>query len=153
MENDPKADLNAKSVAAELDAAHERARMAYANRDATAYIETLHPDLEYTRADGRTIGREELAHDIRVQLARMRSARTEFRREALEIASATGRATETLEQRATFQVRAFGIICREWTVLRRGRYEWLRTGNGWKLRRVHVLAEEVLPARTWLGIR
>ncbi len=74
-------------------------------------------------------------------------------REALEFDGGSGRATETLEQRATFQVRAFGILCREWIIRRRGRYEWLRTADGWKLRRVQVLAEEVLPARTWLTLR
>jgi hypothetical protein len=83
----------------------------------------------------------------------MHSADTEFRRETLEVDGGSGIATETLEQRATFQARAFGIVCREWTIRRRGRYEWLRTADGWKLRRVQVLGEEVLPARTWIAIR
>jgi uncharacterized protein DUF4440 len=139
------------TIAAELDAAHERSRQAYARRDAAAYIETFHPDLEYTQVDGRAIGLEALARDIRTQLARMRSAGTEFRRESLEFDEGAGKATETLEQRLTYQVRSFGIVHREWIMRRRGRYEWLRTAGEWKLRRVKVLAEQVLSARTWLS--
>lgn len=150
---DLNADAEPASLAAEFDAAHKRAHEAYARRDASAYIDLFHPELEYTQGDGRTIGRDELAHDLRVQLARMRSVEMEFRRETLEWDGGAGIATETLQQRATFQVRAFGIVRREWTVRRRGRYGWLRTVNGWKLRRVQVLTEEVLPTRTWLAIR
>jgi len=152
MEND-QTGKDAMMVVAELDAVHERARLAYARRDARAYIDTLDPSLEYTQLDGRTVGVEQLARDVRVQLARMHRAETEFHREALETDQEVGRAIETLEQRATFQVRMFGFIAREWTVRRRGRYEWLRTTDGWKLRRVHVLSEEVLPPRTWIAFR
>ena len=74
---------------------HKRASDAYIRRDVSGYIDTLHPELEYTQIDGRTIGRDELAHDVRVQLARIHSAETEFRREALEVDGGSGIATET----------------------------------------------------------
>ena len=112
----------AAGVAAELDAAHARARQAYARRDAPAYIATFHPEVAYTQPDGRTIGRDQLARDVRTQLARVHAAATEFRRESLEVAGADA-AVEVLEQRATFEERAFGVIHREWTLRRRGRYE------------------------------
>jgi hypothetical protein len=51
----------ADRIAAELDAAHDRAHAAYAARDAEAYMSIFHPTLAYTHSDGRTIGREELA--------------------------------------------------------------------------------------------
>jgi hypothetical protein len=135
--------LDSRTVAAELDAAHDRARAAYARRDVDAYMAMFHPALAYTQPDGRTIGHEQLARDVRAQLARVDTATSEFRREALEVRDA-GTATETLEQRATFAVRAFGFLRREWTVSRRGRYEWVRTAATWQIRRVEVLWEEVV---------
>jgi ketosteroid isomerase-like protein len=141
---------SAEAIAAELDAAHERARQAYARRDADAYLATLHPDLAYTQADGRVIGRDQLARDVRAQLARVRSATPTVQREALDM-DGENTATELLEQRATFAVRAFGLLNREWTVRRRARYGWTRSAEGWRLRRVEVLSETVSPARTWLG--
>lgn len=137
-------------IAAELDAAHERAREAYARRDASAYVATFHPELAYTQPDGRTIGREQLARDVHAQLARAHAVSTEFRRESLE-ADGADAASELLEQRATFEVRAFGVLHREWVVRRRGRYDWVRTADGWQLRRVQVLSEDVSRPRTWLG--
>jgi len=138
----PDGGLDSTTVAAELDATHDRARAAYARRDVDAYMAMFHPEVAYTQPDGRTIGHEQLARDVRAQLARVHSATTEFRREALEVRDAAT-ATETLEQRATFAVRAFGFLRRDWSVSRRGRYEWVRTAATWQLRRVEVLWEEV----------
>jgi|ERR1041385_6225569 hypothetical protein len=131
------------AVAAELDAAHERARRAYATRDLAAYIEIFHPDLEYRQPDGRTIGRDRLARDVRDQLDRVHFAASEFRRESLALGADGVSATEEGEQRATFEVRAFGVVRRIWSVRRRGRYEWVCGAAGWQIRRVDVLREEV----------
>jgi hypothetical protein len=38
---------------------------------------------------------------------------------------------------------ADGRVMDEWSVLRRGRYEWVRGAAGWRIRRVEVLREEV----------
>lgn len=138
----PPTSYEADRITAELDAAHDRAHAAYAARDADAYMTTFHPTLTYTQRDGRTVGREQLARDVRSQLARVDSATTEFRREALELPS-PGTATETLEQRATFAVRVLGFVRREWSLERRGRYEWVRTADRWQIRRVTVLSETV----------
>jgi hypothetical protein len=44
---------------------------------------------------------------------------------------------------ATIGVRAFGILRRVWSVQRRGRYEWMRGGDGRQIRRVEVLHGKV----------
>ena len=151
MESDPTS-RSAATIAAELDAAHERAHRAYAARDTVAYMAICHPELEYTQRDGRTIGWAQLARDVQTQLERVSAATTEFYREALELGAA-GTVTEILEQQARFEVRVFGIVHRAWSIRRRSRYEWLRGASEWQLRRAEVLVEEILPARTWLGLK
>jgi Domain of unknown function (DUF4440) len=141
--------LDVEGLAAELDAAHARAREAYGRRDAAGYLGAFHPELQYAQPDGQTIDRARLARAVRAQLARAHCVTTDYRRESLEPLP-DGGAREVLEQRAAFRVRAFGVLNREWSVRRRGRYEWARTPDGWQIRRVEVLAEDVT-ARTWLG--
>jgi hypothetical protein len=139
-------------VAAELDAAHNRARAAYAQRDVDAFMAIFDPELAYTQRDGRIIDHEQLTRDVRTQLERMDAAMTEFRRESLEV-QLPQTATETVEQRATFTVRAFfGFVRREWSVSRRGRYEWARSGATWRIRRVEILREELV-GRLFFGLR
>lgn len=143
--------MNAETLEAELTAAHERAHAAYARRDAAAYVSVFHPDGEYTQRDGRTIGRDRLARQIQTQLARVHRASTSYHRESLEMLGAD-RALEIAEQHASFEVRAFFILHREWTVRRRGRYEWIRSADGWQIRRAEVLSEKIT-SRTWLALR
>jgi hypothetical protein len=138
-------------VARDLDAVHERARVAFANRDAAAYMAVFHPEVQYTQPGGRTIGHAELARDVRMQLDRVRFAVSEYHREEMEIHSPI-EVTEVLEQRAKVRVHAFGILRREWGIQRRGEYDWLRTPDGWRIRRVKVLSERITP-RTWVGVR
>ena len=139
------------SVKAELDAVHERARKAYLERDLAAYLGTFHEDLEYRQVDGRTIGRERLERDVRKQLGRVHAAATEFRRDMLEISPDGVSAVEEGEQHARFEVRAFAVVHRAWSLRRRGRYEWVRSTAGWQIRRVEVLQEE-MTSRVWLGL-
>ena len=146
-------DFDTKSdVAVELDAAHERARRAYDRRDATAYIDMFHEDLEYKQRDGRTIGRNQLASDVRVQLSRMHAATTSFHRRTLDIDGDGRAAVEVVDQHATFETRAFWLIHREWIVQRHGRFEWIRTAAGWRIRRVEVITEDIR-SRIWVGWR
>jgi len=67
-----------------------------------------------TPCNGQTIGREQLARDVRVQLAKVHAATSEFHRESIDSTGAE-LATETLIQQGRFEVRAFGIVHREWT--------------------------------------
>ncbi len=138
--SDHTADSN--GIAAELDAVHRRAHAAYLRRDLDAFMAVFHPGLAYTQADGRTIGHAELARDMRAQFARIGTATTQFHRATLEVLDEET-ATETLEQRGTFVVRAFGFLKREWTVSRRGRYEWSRNAETWRIRRVEIFTEDV----------
>ncbi len=143
--------LDATTVAAELDAAHERARLAYVARDLAAYMATFHPDLEYRQADGRAIGRERLGRDVAAQLERIDAAWSEFHRGTLVVGADGVTATEEGEQRARFEVRAFGLLRRVWSVRRHGRYEWAYGAAGWQIRRVEVLREDVT-SRLSLGL-
>jgi hypothetical protein len=139
-------------VAGELDAAHERARKAFAERDIPAYMDCFHPDLEYVQRDGRAIGRTQLESDVRSQLARVELASRDYQREALEIHNSF-EVTEILEQQASVVMSALGVIRREWSIRRRGRYQWLQSDGAWRIRRVEVLSEQVMPTRTWLGFK
>jgi hypothetical protein len=137
-------------VGTELDAAHERARRAYAERNVVAYMRTFHPALEYRQRDGQTIGCEQLASDVKAQLDRVSSASSTFRRTALVSNEDGASAIEEGEQSATYEVRAFGVLRRVWSVQRRGRYEWVRTAEGWQIRRVEIL-HELLTSRMSLA--
>jgi hypothetical protein len=139
-------------IAAALDVAHDRARRAYSDRNTAAFMAVFHHDLEYVQLDGRTITRDQLARDVHTQLSRMYAASSEYHRTDLTVASQTA-ATEAIVQRARFTVGAFGLLRREWTVVRRANYHWLRTASGWYIRRVEILAEEILLTRTWLAIQ
>jgi hypothetical protein len=130
-------------VSEELDAAHERARRAYDARDVASYMDMFHSALEYRQHDGRTIGREQLAGDVRAQLQRVNTAASTFRRTSLATSADLASATENGDQCATFEIRAFGILRRVWSVQRHGRYEWVRGGDGWQIRRVEILDEKV----------
>ena len=151
MESDSTSRRDA-TIGVELDVAHDIARRAYSDRDPAAYATLFHPDLEYAQLDGRTIGRDQLVRDVQKQLTRAHSAVSEYRRDALNVES-TSDATEFVVQHASFTVRALGVFRREWSFRRRGRYQWLRTSAGWQIRRVQILSEEVLPARTWLSFK
>ena len=144
-------DLASRSVAREIEAVSALARAAYLRRDVDAFMATFHPDLVYRQLDGHTIGHQHLARDVRAQLARMDTATSEFRHVTLDVQDAET-ATRTVEQRATFAVRAFGFLRRELTVTRTSEYEWVRTGSTWQVRRVEVLREEVV-SKFSIGLR
>jgi ketosteroid isomerase-like protein len=133
-----------RDIMNELDAAHRKAQDAYRRRDFQAYMEIFAPDLAYRQADGKVIGRAELANDVRTQLQVVDSAQTSFTRENLEVRDAE--ATELLRQNALVTTRHFAIIRLSWKVERLGRYVWIRTSEGWRIRKVEVLKESVRSA-------
>jgi len=140
-----------RDIMNELDAAHQKAQDAYHRRDFHAYMEIFAPDLAYGRADGKVIGRAELAHDVRTQLQVFDSAQTSFTRERLEVHDAE--ATELLRQNALVTTRHFAIIRRSWSVERLGRYVWTKTSEGWRIRKVEILKENVRSAGFTLAWR
>jgi len=130
-----------QAVAEALDAAHGKAKSAYRRRDSRMYMEIFAADLTYCQADGKVIGRDQLAKDVRAQLSMLDSAETSFTREKLEIVGQ--QATELLRQRATVTTRHFAIIRRTWNIERLGKYVWRNTDEGWRIQEVEVLKETI----------
>jgi hypothetical protein len=128
-------------VAAQLDAEHEKAKRSYQARDVGGYMAIFAQDLRYRQPNGKTIGHAELARDIASQLASVESAESSYLRESLEIGP--NRATEILRQTATVKTRRFLLFRHTWHVERRGRYEWVKVPEGWRIREVEVLLEKV----------
>jgi hypothetical protein len=132
---------NPDSVAQELDAVHREAKEHYRNKNVTGYMHIFTSDLMYKQADGIVIGRDQLARDVASQLARVDTAESSYSRESLQVAKDS--VVEHLTQTATVTVRVFLLFRRTWHVNRRGRYVWVRTPAGWKIREVEVLYERV----------
>jgi hypothetical protein len=90
-----------------------------------------------------------LSKDVRVQLSLLQSAETSFTREKLEVVGEE--ATEVLRQLATVTTKHFGIIRRIWKIERLGKYVWRNTDQGWRIKEVAVLKENVTSGGTKLG--
>jgi len=129
------------AVAAELDAEHRKAKANYQAKDLDAYMSIFAQDLRYRQPDGRIIGREELARDVESQLSAMVSTNSSYVRETLVVQG--DRATEVLFQKAFVTSRHLVLFRRSWRVERRGRYEWVRLPEGWRIQEVEVLVEKV----------
>ena len=127
-------------VRTELDAAHERIRVALDMRDLTGYLAALHPAVVYQQANGIRIDRSQISRGVRAQFARARLISSHFERNAFELTPEG--ATETLHQVIVFVSRAFGFIHREWRVTRSGEYSWVFHQHEWRLASVRVNAEE-----------
>lgn len=134
-------DLEASSVAAQLDALHVESKGNYRAKDVDAYMRVFAPDLRYKQADGRVIGREQLARDVASQLRSIESAETSYVREFLRFDG--DRVSELLRQTASVTTRHFFVIRRVWRVNRLGSYTWARSSEGWKIQEVEVLNEVV----------
>jgi hypothetical protein len=131
------------TIAAELDAAHLRARASYRAKDVSAYMGVFAPGLRYKQPDGRIVGRDQLARDVTSQLASVEAADTSYVRESLQIEG--NGATEVLTQTASVTMRRFLFFKRIWRLTRRGRYTWVRFPDGWKIQEVDVLSESIGP--------
>lgn len=142
-------DSSAQRIAAELDAAHERAHRAFAARDLEAYMAGFSPALVYHQLNGTSISREQLTRDVRRQFARLNRAVSTYRREKLEFVGDEVR--ELIEQRAQGLVTAFVVVHRAWDLKRRGLYQWHKGRGGWQITEVTVL-EERTTSRFRLGL-
>jgi ketosteroid isomerase-like protein len=130
-------------LAAELSALHRQARDTYRSKNLSEYMSLFTPDLTYRQANGRVIGRAELAADVASQLAKLDDAETSYIRESLQVDG--DRVTELLTQTATVTVRYLVFLRRKWHLKRRGRYTWVKSPQGWKIREVEVLEEAIGP--------
>jgi ketosteroid isomerase-like protein len=130
-----------EAVASALDAEHLKARDAFRRKDERAYMEIFTDDLSYEQPDGRVIGREQLRKNVRSQLTVLHSAEGSYKREELELHGQE--VTEHLRQTTSFTSRHFGILYRTWNIHRAGKYVWIKTDDGWRVRLVIVLQESV----------
>ena len=126
----------------ELDAAHLAAIEAFTNKSIDAYRACFTPELQYTQANGHTIGLDDLMADVKAQFDRVYSLSTSYTRRAVRRQSAD-RVTETLKQSAWIKMRVFIVFTKRWTVERTGDYTWQKIGNQWKLDQVVVKSESV----------
>jgi len=138
-------------VAAELKAMHQRAKEAFLRKDAGAYMDIFAPSLKYGQADGKVIGRDKLAAQVRHQLRTVSSVENSYVCEKLEMEGE--RAIEILEQTASAEIVHLGFIRRRISLHRRGRYSWERIGGEWKIVEVEVLEEKMMPASIRFGLR
>ncbi len=136
------ADINDEQLTADLDAAHAAAIDAFSEKDVSAYRDCFTPDVEYTQADGRVIGRDQLMRDVQAQFNRVHSLGTSYSRQSLTKHS-DDRVTETLTQSAWIKLRVFVFFTIHWSVERSGDYSWRKVDGLWKLERVIVRSENV----------
>ena len=126
----------------ELDAAHSAAIDAYTKKDIDTYRCCFTPQLQYTQADGKTIGLDRLMSDVKAQFDRVHSLGTSYDRKAVKRHSAD-HVTETLQQSTWIKMRVFVFFTRHWSIVRSGDYTWLKVGDRWKLDQVVVHSESV----------
>ncbi len=129
------------SLARDLDAAHSRARASYRAKDLGGFMALFAPNVRYKQPDGRTIGWEQLAHDVSAQFMAVEEAETVYVRQSLQVENDA--VTEVLEQTASLTMRHFLFFKRTLHLTRRGRYRWIRSSEGWKIQEVEVLSESI----------
>jgi hypothetical protein len=132
-----------------LEELHHKVRAAYVARDLNSYMHFFSSDLRYHQADGRTIGREQLARDVQSQFDRISAVDAASRNETVEID--TEGVVETVTQWGWIATSAFGFLHRLWRLERRGRHRWRQTEDGWKIVEVTVLKEKVVGHGVQLG--
>jgi len=126
-------------VSSELDAAHERAKASYKAKDLGGFMAMFAADLKYKQPDGKTIGWEDLAHDVGAQFMAVEEMDTAYVRESLQVDNDT--VIEVLNQTAHLTMRYWLFFKRTLHLSRRGRYRWRQSREGWKIQDVEVLSE------------
>jgi hypothetical protein len=132
-----------------LEELHRRARAAYLARDLKSYMELFSPDLRYHQANGRTIGRDQLARDVDSQFRRVSAIDAAFRTDRVETDSEG--VIETGTQWGWIATSAFGFLHRLWRLQRRGQNRWRQAEGGWIIVEVTVLQESVVGNGFQLG--
>ena len=137
---------NPTETAADLDLAHEKAQAAFQRKDLGAYMSLFSPDLRYRQPDGKVIGRDQLARDVRAQFSKLSASSSTYNREQFELAN--GKAIEVVRGTASACVTVFLFLHRTWDISRRGRYVWRMDDGQWVIEEVEVL-EETVQSRGW----
>lgn len=120
---------------------HEASRIAYKNRDLTAYMSPFSPDVKYLRADGQSIDHAQLSRNVASQFRRLSAADWVSFVEASE--ARDDEVIETVSQSGWIMSTAFGFVHRIWRLDRRGLYTWRLGPGGWQITEVAVLSETV----------
>ncbi len=124
---------------AELDRLRDEAQSAFLDRDVDRYMRLFSPQLTYKSAGGKIISRERLAADVLRQMRVMSSMETSKTRERLEILPE--KVIEVVTQSSSMTATAFFFIHHTTQIVRRGRYVWRKTEDGWQIVDVEVLDE------------
>ena len=130
-----------EDVARELDLLHEHAKHAFADKNLEAYMSGFSSKLNYKQPNGKTIGFDQLARDIKVQFDRVDEAGSSYERESLDVDG--DRAIQVLIQNAWAVETILFFFKRRWLIKRKGKCEYERTSAGWKIVKVEVLEERV----------
>jgi len=129
------------AIAAELDQAHERARVAFRARDLSTYMSGFSNDLVYRDVKGRVTSHQKLTHQVRDQFDQLVAADTRFERNELTLDGEY--AVEIGTQTARAAVSILFIFARKWRIHRKARGTWRRTSEGWVICAVDVLEERI----------
>jgi hypothetical protein len=124
----------------EIDNAHQLAHDAQLHKNFNAYMKLFTDDLQYKQLGGKTIGKKQLANDVKRYFDRVKSISGSYQRQ--EINSSAGKVTEKLIQHSQVTIRIFIFFSKNWAVEREGIYEWVKENSEWKICRVEVLAEK-----------
>ncbi len=128
-------------IKASIDAAHERAKKAFAAKDIDAYMAVFSPSLAYKQINGKTISFEQLRRDVSAQFRRLTRAESSFFREQFQLAET--KAVEHLTQTAVAEEKFLFFFTRKYQIHRRATYTWGKDEAGWAIVNVEVLEERV----------
>ncbi|WPV00565.1 hypothetical protein SNE26_02140 [Mucilaginibacter sp. cycad4] len=124
-----------------IDDAHIIAKKAQQNKELDLYIDIFADDLQYKQLNGKTIGKKQLAADVKRYFNRVKSFSSNYRR--TEFSFSEGKVTERLTQYSEVSIRVFIFFTKKWTVEREGIYEWKMIKDSWKIFNVEVLNERI----------
>ncbi|PWK78521.1 hypothetical protein LX99_02365 [Mucilaginibacter oryzae] len=124
-----------------IDNAHIAANEAQQNKDFDFYMDFFTDDLQYKQLNGKTIGKKQLAANVKHYFNRVKSLSSSYQR--TEINFSANEVTERLIQHSEVSIRVFVFFSKKWTVEREGIYKWKLIDGAWKIFKVEVLREKI----------
>ena len=106
----------------EIDKMHLSANTALKNKDIKGYLEIFSDDLRYTQANGKTIDKRTLAHDIDKYFTRIIQHNSRYERKKFLIENNV--VIETLIQHASVRIKVFLFFSKSFSIEREGIYKW-----------------------------
>ena len=104
-------------------------------------MDTFADDLQYKQTNGKTIGKKQLATDVKRYFTKVKSLSGNYQR--TEISFQEGKITERLTQHSEISIRVFIFFTKKWNVERKGIYKWKIINGDWKIFNVEVLNERI----------